>query len=1054
MKRTAALGAFAGAASVALAATLAFAAARALPARIPASIDFMERDRELDDWVRRSALPFLAAGILAGIGGALLPPVALAVDARRGRIATLALAACVTADCAWISTARMDRIPHVFDEFNYLFQAKNLAEGRMGAPVPPFVDHFNQIFFVIHGGYWYGSSLPGHPLVLALGVLAGSAWLVDPLLAGIALLLLHRFLERALGPPMALAGATLLAISPFFRILGSVYLAHETTLCCALALLHAFTRLVDTGKLSYALGASLAFALGFLARPQAILVWGIALGAWSIPRLFAGKTPVSRRAGATLLVLILPALPFAAFDLAYDKVLTGEWTNTPRAIVSPSHHIGFGTDIGRRMTDGTYIGHSPKKGVENVRLLIRLLGRDLYGFWGASLVFLPFSLLALRRSAMVAVSWGALALNSAIYFAYFTPSPLYGPRYYYEMLPALILLTLEGAAVLVSLLPSKARARQGLLTGLAALTIASLAVYGPAHLDRYQPDKATALRKVLPSLPPGRAIVLAPPPYFTARVQSWNDPLLGAEVLFGSDLGDRKNRALLASMPDRKAYRFRYDRATDTGRLTPYDADTPRVLVVGIDSATWTVMDPLIAKGELPAFAALRARGAWASLATLRPTLSPAIWTSIATGVRPERHGITGFVGGDDPEKELQITSDQRRAAALWDMCGARDVRSDVIDYWCTWPAEPIAGVMVSDRARLAGLPDRVHPKKLLPLVQGKLGIDEGAQAGDGLKASQHFAVDDDKLLDLCLEILDRDPAPLAIVYFRNLDIVQHKSWMYYEPEGFDVAAAEVEKNRDAIPAAYRHYDAMLGKLVAAMPDGASIVVVSDHGMESAAHEPPALVFQTNKLLERLGLLVYARFPIPDKDRSKAFSSATKLGDAAIVYASNDDAVAAVRAALAAVTIDGMPLAVRTDVKGKRLTIELSPLVATGREIGLPSGPVPLSDFVHERILKVSGQHENAPPGILVITGPDVKAGVEIHDATVLDVAPTILDLLGLPPAEDIDGKALTEALTRPPHAGAPVAYRRAPPSSSAKLPEERKQEILEQLGGLNYIER
>ncbi|HVU38011.1 MAG TPA: alkaline phosphatase family protein, partial [Opitutales bacterium] len=69
----------------------------------------------------------------------------------------------------------------------------------------------------------------------------------------------------------------------------------------------------------------------------------------------------------------------------------------------------------------------------------------------------------------------------------------------------------------------------------------------------------------------------------------------------------------------------------------------PKVLLVGWDAADWKIIRPLIAQGKMPAVASLLEQGAHGNLATLTPVLSPMLWTSIATGQRPFKHGIHGF---------------------------------------------------------------------------------------------------------------------------------------------------------------------------------------------------------------------------------------------------------------------------------------------------------------------------------------------------------------------------------------------------------------------------
>ena len=160
-----------------------------------------------------------------------------------------------------------------------------------------------------------------------------------------------------------------------------------------------------------------------------------------------------------------------------------------------------------------------------------------------------------------------------------------------------------------------------------------------------------------------------------------------------------------------------------------------RVVVFGIDGADWRVIDPLIAAGRMPSLARVVREGASGTLMSMEPSASPALWTTIATGVTPERHGIHNFVvsarGGEGafPAGEGEgdarpvdrgepasagasagaqhwaswgemavrpVTSTMRRAPAFWNILGRFDRRAGVVGWLVTWPAEPINGYIVS----------------------------------------------------------------------------------------------------------------------------------------------------------------------------------------------------------------------------------------------------------------------------------------------------------------------------------------------------------------------
>jgi len=163
-----------------------------------------------------------------------------------------------------------------------------------------------------------------------------------------------------------------------------------------------------------------------------------------------------------------------------------------------------------------------------------------------------------------------------------------------------------------------------------------------------------------------------------------------------------------------------------------------RIVVFGIDGADWRVIDPLIAAGRLPNLARIVREGATGTLMSMEPSASPSLWTTIATGVTPDRHGIHNFVvaaggkgspassgpggargvawggargGMGDPEvaqagsrdatawggaSVRPVTSTMRQAPAFWNILTRFDRRAGVVGWLVTWPAEPINGFIVS----------------------------------------------------------------------------------------------------------------------------------------------------------------------------------------------------------------------------------------------------------------------------------------------------------------------------------------------------------------------
>src|SRR6185295_2234345 len=123
------------------------------------------------------------------------------------------------------------------------------------------------------------------------------------------------------------------------------------------------------------------------------------------------------------------------------------------------------------------------------------------------------------------------------------------------------------------------------------------------------------------------------------------------------------------------------------------------VVLIGLDGADWNIIDPLIAAGKMPNLAALIERGSRGRLLTLSPTLSPVIWTTIATGVKPERHGIVDFTAiNKDTGAAVPVTSNLRRVPALWNILSDAGRTVGFVGWWASFPAEKVNGYIVSDR--------------------------------------------------------------------------------------------------------------------------------------------------------------------------------------------------------------------------------------------------------------------------------------------------------------------------------------------------------------------
>ena len=117
------------------------------------------------------------------------------------------------------------------------------------------------------------------------------------------------------------------------------------------------------------------------------------------------------------------------------------------------------------------------------------------------------------------------------------------------------------------------------------------------------------------------------------------------------------------------------------------EPDRPRVLLIGVDGASWHVARPMLERGELPHLAKLVERGVHGDLLSMDPMTSPVLWTTIATGCIPDRHGIVHFTQ-EDPStgKEVPVSSNLRRREALWTILTQQERTTNVVGWYGSGP--------------------------------------------------------------------------------------------------------------------------------------------------------------------------------------------------------------------------------------------------------------------------------------------------------------------------------------------------------------------------------
>jgi len=302
-------------------------------------------------------------------------------------------------------------------------------------------------------------------------------------------------------------------------------------------------------------------------------------------------------------------------------------------------------------------------------------------------------------------------------------------------------------------------------------------------------------------------------------------------------------------------------------RSGPALPDRGRVLLVGLDAATFRVAAPLMEEGLLPNLARIAQAGVHGPLQSFLPLHSPRIWNTVATGKVPEKHGILTFTNPrPDGSSALYLSSD-RKTHALWNITSDAGLATAVINWWTTFPPERIDGVMVSDHL----FPAEIEKKRRLFNVSGASPTAPTTHPASWEPRAHDLVRDRGSFSDLPnplssvtpfrerfgaeweAEVFETDNAVTRIalaveqelhpivmmVFLSGIDRISHILWGALEPpeafsESFRPTPAERAAGLAALRGYYAHADHLVGLLLDRYGPGDLVVVVSDHGFEAS----------------------------------------------------------------------------------------------------------------------------------------------------------------------------------------------------------------------------
>lgn len=290
------------------------------------------------------------------------------------------------------------------------------------------------------------------------------------------------------------------------------------------------------------------------------------------------------------------------------------------------------------------------------------------------------------------------------------------------------------------------------------------------------------------------------------------------------------------------------------------------VIFLGLDGADWQLLDGYIASGAMPNLRRLVTSGASGVLETEHPPLSPIVWTTMMTGVGPLDHGILDFTRFNPKTQEKEpITSDERRAPAIWNMLTAGGKSVAVLGLWGTYAAEPVHGIDVSDRLFSFLYSERERPPgAVYPPAReswGEVGLGESERAidlarmraylpslteaefaaltkstnpyADPPAALHRILVQTDVYRRLATSVLQTRVPDMTIAYFEGADSIGHVFAPFAPPKQPSVSQSDYDRYHDVPEHFFRDLDAILGEFIGiAERSGAAIMIASDHGFQ------------------------------------------------------------------------------------------------------------------------------------------------------------------------------------------------------------------------------
>lgn len=479
-----------------------------------------------------------------------------------------------------------------------------------------------------------------------------------------------------------------------------------------------------------------------------------------------------------------------------------------------------------------------------------------------------------------------------------------------------------------------------------------------------------------------------------------------------------------------------------------------RTILIGLDGATFDVLDPLMARGIMPRLAAFVAGGARADLISTPNPLTPPAWTSLVTGRTPGHHGIFDFVRAEEGEGGLYFTlnaSYDVRCETIWSVVSRKGGRVASLNFPVSAPPLPVEGIVVPGFVPWRHMRRSVHPRGFYDEMKALPGFDVRELSMDmveELKSIQWIPDEDyegwirqhtqreGQWARIALHVLGNHDVDLLAVLFDGADKLQHLCWKYVDPALASASPGPRESLlREWCLDYFRTLDGHIGRILDAAGPAARVFFASDHGFGATSE-----IFYVNRWLEEQGFLRWnADAPVDDgthvaRDRIKSHVEGIDWHHTtafALTPSSNGIFIRRESRRYSA----GVPEERYASFRGeltRRLLAAAHP--GTGRPLirkvmtreeafpGSEAGRAPdltlvLGDYGFVSVLRSGGivrerpepAGTHRPEGIFLAGGPGIREGHEMEPLSIVDVAPALMHSLGFAVPSDWEGRVPIE---------------------------------------------